>query len=68
MSHKSQAINTMKRELMKIQRAQNDCVTGSGVVRRECRYKYQMLTRQAAAFKESIDWMEKMYEGKGVSV
>lgn len=52
------AIETMKTELSRIQGAQDACVSEEGHVRTEYRYRYQELTRQAAAFKKSIEWME----------
>ena len=62
----SHAITTMKRELDKILVMMNECATDSGHIKSECRYRYQMLVEQATAFRASIDWMTKMYEGAQV--
>lgn len=50
-------IETMKHELRKIEIAGNECMTDSGHVKTECRYRYQTLVNQARAFQESIAWM-----------
>lgn len=55
------AIETMKKSLREIQRAQESCVNEYGIVKTWCRYRYQMLTDKARALKESIDWMEDIY-------
>lgn len=55
------AIETMKKSLREIQRAQESCVTEHGVVKVWCRERYQILTEKATALKESIDWMESLY-------
>ena len=60
--HNSQAITMMKRELSRIHVAMNECITDSGFVRNECKYKYQMLVEQAKSFQESIAYLEKMYQ------
>jgi hypothetical protein len=62
-ANNSQAINVMKRELAKLQAQEQECITEDGVVKTGCRYRYQMLVEQAAAFKRSIGWMEALYEG-----
>ena len=58
------AIQAMRRELSRIQRAQNECITSYGVVRPFKRYQYQALIEQAKSLRESIDWMEKLYADK----
>lgn len=52
------AIESMKIELNKIHQAQAECVNDFGYVRSECRYRYQILTNQAKAFHDSIEWMQ----------
>jgi hypothetical protein len=66
MNNNSQAITTMKRELAKVTVQEQECITEDGVVKTECRYRYQMLVEQAAAFRRSIEWMEALYEGKTI--
>ena len=58
------AIEAMKVELTKIQKAQTDCINESGFVKSSCRYRYQVLTEQAEHFKRSIEWMEALYNEK----
>jgi hypothetical protein len=57
------ALDTLRHELTRIQQAQSECVTDSGLVRTECRERYQILTRKARAFRESIEFMEKIKIG-----
>jgi len=56
------AIDIVREELRKIQVAQNECVTPSGVVKREHKYRYKMLVGLAQEFKNSLDWLEKTYQ------
>lgn len=53
------AIQTMQHELDKIGVAMSECVTEEGVVKTSCRYRFQMLLRQAESFRESIKWLEE---------
>ena len=57
------AIQAMRGALRKIQRAQIECVNEHGFVKTECRYRYQMLTREAQKFQGAIDWMQKCKAG-----
>ena len=58
------AIEAMKIELAQIQKMQMDCISESGFIKSNHRYKYQILTEQAEHFKKSIEWMEALYKGK----
>ncbi|NCU33286.1 MAG: hypothetical protein EOM23_10250 [Candidatus Moranbacteria bacterium] len=55
------AIQTLKSELERIQQAQADCITESGFVRTECRYRYQLLVRKAKEISGSIAYMKEVY-------
>ena len=62
------AIQTMQQELNKIHQAQAACISEEGHVLSCYRYKYQLLTQQARAFKESIEWLEILStDGKEVT-
>lgn len=50
-------VNTLKAELADVELAQNLCVYESGVVRPECRYRYQALVQQAQNIQGEIAFM-----------
>lgn len=52
------AISTMKREIKKMQRAQDECINEHGIIRSGYRYRYTMLTRKIKSFKDSIEWLQ----------
>ena len=56
------ALETLREELAKIQRAENECVNEFGIVKPGCRYRYQILIQQAKDLKSSINWLSKVYE------
>lgn len=57
-------IQTLQLELDRLQAMADECVTESGHIRGESRYKYQMLIRKAHAMRESISWLE----GQGIGL
>lgn len=58
------AIEAMKKELSNIKKRMAECETESGFIKEHQRYEYAILTRNARAFKESIEWLEDMYLAK----
>ncbi len=52
------ALQTLKKELHRIQKAQAACIDDNNIIRSCFRYKYQMLVRKAAEFRKSIEWLE----------
>ena len=56
-----QATKDLKQVLQEIQQAQSECISEYGYIKSECRYKYQMLVRQAQALRESISWLDRTY-------
>lgn len=58
------AIEAMKKELSDIQKRMADCEKESGLINNDRKHEYAILTRNARAFKESIEWLEDMYLAK----
>ncbi|MCK5607188.1 hypothetical protein KAR91_35215 [Candidatus Pacearchaeota archaeon] len=52
------AIETMKRELVKIQQAQDTCLDFHGRIKPCHTGRYHILVEKAHEFRESIKWME----------
>lgn len=52
------ALQTMKKELARIQSAMSECISEDGIIYSHCRYRYQILVSKANEFKAGIDWLE----------
>lgn len=58
------ALETLKEELRKVQEAQAECMSESGVIKSYKKYEYMILTQTARDLKGSIDWMTALYGEK----
>lgn len=56
------ALEALKQELIRIQQGMDSCITEHGVIKNECRHRYQLLVREATHIKGSIDWMKALYD------
>lgn len=63
-TYRPSALDTMKKELSKVQRLQNECVTEDGRVSTSLREEYNILTIKAKLIKESIDYLEELRSGR----
>jgi hypothetical protein len=59
----SEALKTLKAELMKIENAMQDCLYDYGGVVQSKKYVYKVLVEQAEAMRHSIKWFESLYSG-----
>jgi len=57
---KPTAVQTMKRQMLRLQQAQSFCVDDYGVVKTYCRERYQILTLEIRSIKEAIDTFERI--------
>ena len=55
------AIEDMQKELNKILAAQTHCIDKWGIVKTHMRNEYLTLTKQAKTIRDSIEWMQKLY-------
>ena len=56
------AIQTIRKELADVQVAQSECVTETGYVRPDSRYRYQTLIDIAGNLKKSLDYLQEKTE------
>ena len=61
------ALQTMKKVLTQTQRAQNRCLTASGRVLSQHRYRYQILTEKAVTIRDGIKFLEDIYIKESVA-
>lgn len=54
------ALEAMKRERQRIQKAMSVCVTDEGIVKNDHKYRYQLLVREAKLVEESIEYLENL--------
>lgn len=55
------AIEAMKKEVKKLQRAQLECVTEEGLVIPCHKYRYKILVEKTQSFYDAIKFMEDLY-------
>lgn len=58
------ALEALKTERQRIGEAMAVCVTDSGFVKNDFKYRYQLLVREAKAVEESIKYMESLRKGR----
>ena len=56
------AIECLRIELDKIQKAQCECITEHGVIKPYDQMRYKILVRQAHELKGAIDWLTAVYK------
>jgi hypothetical protein len=56
------AIDTLTKELNRVQAAQAEIITEHGIVPAFYRYRYKMLVQQAAELKGSLDYLKELYQ------
>lgn len=61
---KPSALQTMKKELARLQAAMSECVDDAGIEYPWMKYRHQILIRKAKEFKAGIDWLEAQEIGK----
>ena len=62
------ALQTMHKVLTKTQQAQNRCITASGRVLSQHRYRYQILCSKAKTIRDGILFLEDIYIREEVEI
>lgn len=57
------AIQTVERLLRKVQQAQAECINDCGYVRSGYRYRYQVMVREEAKLRESLEVLQGFCRG-----
>ena len=58
------ALDELKKELLKIEKDQSECISESGYIINNLKYKYNNLIREASELKRAINYLEKLTENK----
>ena len=59
------AITAMTKEVERISIAMAECVSDSGYVKPQHRYRYYLLAQEHASFFKAIKWLEDLYHPAG---